>query len=222
KETYQPVSNAEMLEWALSASMDLAMSQGWLYGPTMRVTCVSEKGSAEPKKGDIVKVGMSLENSVHGDCSAKISDYAFRLKCTNGLLARDHQHMERIRHVGDVHYNVQKAIVAAATRAVQLKPLMEHAANLYLDGDDIKKVREYVADSKNGGSSALDSKVVNNAMDEAQDEGRNEEEVTLWNFVNGVTMEAKGAKTIHRQGELEALGYKTLARYGVVLKSSLS
>ena len=95
--------------------------------------------------------------------------------------------------------------------------MMARAAELLLDDGGIKAVRGFVSHPKNGGSPALDNKVVKIAMEEAIDEGREEEEVTLWNFVNGVTASAKDAKTINRQTELEALGYRTLVRFGAVL-----
>jgi hypothetical protein len=219
-DSYAHVSNAEVVEWALSATPDLGMSQGWTFGPTMRVTCISEQRKAEPVKGDIVKMGMTLQNAVHGDCSVKVSDYAFRLACLNGLVAREHQHTESIRHVGDVKFNVQKAIVGAANRSEHMIPYMEAAAKTLLGPVGIKHIRKWVGDSKAGGSPSLDDKVTQIAQEEAHDEGRAPEEVTLWNFVNGITASAKDAKTINRQTELEAFGYRTLVRFGAVLTGS--
>jgi hypothetical protein len=220
KDSYSHVSNAEVVEWALSATPDVGMSQGWLFGPKMRLTCVSEQRKAEPVKGDIVQMGMTLQNAVHGDCSAKVSDYAFRLKCLNGLVAREHQHTDTIRHVGDAQFNVQKAIVAAASRAEHMAPYMKAAASKILAPNAIRAVRRWVANPKTGGSPSLDVKVTNIAQTEAMDEGRQKEEVTLWNFINGVTASAKDAKTINRQTELEAFGYRTLVHFGAVLTGS--
>lgn len=217
--TYAPVTSDEVVKWALSATPDLGMSQGWTFGPTMRMTCVSEQRIAEPIEGDIVRMGMTLQNAVHGDCSVKVSDYAFRLKCLNGMTAREHQHTETVRHVGDVKFNVQKAIVGAADRSEHLAPYMKAAASKLLGPKGIKTVRQWIAHPKNGGNPSLDNKVTMIAQEEAMDEGRPAEEVTLWNFVNGITASAKDAKTINRQTELEAFGYRTLVRFGAVLTS---
>ncbi len=219
KDTYSHVSNAEVVEWALSATPDLGMSQGWVFGPMMRMTCVSEQRKVEPVEGDIVRMGMTLQNAVHGDCSARVSDYAFRLKCLNGMTAREHQHTEAIRHVGDVKFNVQKAIVGAADRSMHIAPYMMTAAKKLLGPEGIKAVRQWIAKPKSGGSPSLDDKATMIAQEEAMDEGRPAEEVTLWGFVNGITATAKDAKTINRQTELEALGYRTLVRFGAVLTS---
>ncbi len=220
KDSYSLITNAEVVEWALSAAPDLGMSQGWLFGPKMRLTCISEQRKAEPVKGDIVQMGMTLQNAVHGDCSAKVSDYAFRLKCLNGLVAREHQHTDTIRHVGDAKFNVQKAIVAAADRAEHMVPYMEAAATKLLGADGINAVRRWIANPKAGGSPSLDVKATKIAQEEAMDEGRPAEEVTLWNFTNGISASAKDTKTINRQTELEAFGYRTLVRFGAVLTGS--
>jgi hypothetical protein len=216
-ESYAPVSNDEVLGWAISSADDLGMSEGWLCGPTMRVTCVSEQRKAEPLPGDVVRMGMTLENSIHGDCSAKVADYVFRLKCSNGMVARDNKHSTRIRHVGDVQFNVQKAIVEAVQRVESVVPYMAAAAGKLLSPEGIRSIRNWMTNPKVGGSPALDNKATQGAMNEAQDEGRDAEAVTLWGFVNGITAQAKSAKSIGRQTDIEALGYRTLVKFGAIL-----
>lgn len=54
-------------------------------------------------------------------------------------------------------------------------------------------------------------------MREANRENRQEEEVTLWNFVNGITEAAHEAPSLHRKVEIESLGYRTLHKFGVAL-----
>jgi hypothetical protein len=181
----------------------------------MRVTCVSEELTSQPRKGDIVKFGMSLHNWINGDGSVKACDYALRLACTNGMMARTGGHTESIRHTGDVQMAVQKAIIRAAKRAKHMAPAMKAAATMYLDDEGIREVRRFIRDGKNGGSPALDNKATKIAQIEAQKEGREEYEVSLWNFVNGVTEIARDTGSVERKSELEGLAYKTLERYAV-------
>jgi hypothetical protein len=218
KDVYKPIANLDIVEWARSAMPGLAVSESWLSGPNLRVTCVSEKLKVEPVKGDVVKFGTSLENAIHGDCSARVCDYNLRLVCTNGMTARDGKHMEVIRHVGDAEFEVQKAIVKSAQRAEAIAPMLVQAASRLLTPNEVRAVKRFVADPKNGGSPKLDHQATQVAMVEAVKEGRDEDEVTLWNFVNGITQIAKEPKSVHRMVELEGLAFKTLranlAKYG--------
>jgi len=218
KETYKPLSNVDLVNWGLSSGIGLGVSEAWVNGPNLRVTFVSETLNVKPCPNDIVQFGMALENWINGDGSAKASDYALRLVCTNGMTARVGGHTNIIRHTGDVQMAVQKAIVASSKRAKHMAPAMKAAATMYLDDEGIRQVRSFIRDGKNGGSQALDNKVTKIAQVEAQKEGREEFEVSLWNFVNGTTEVARDTKSIERKVEIESLAYKTLARYAVEVK----
>jgi len=210
KDTYKPLSNLNIVEWAQSAMPGLGVSGSWLSGPNLRVTCVSEKLRVEPVKGDVVQFGMSLENSIHGDCSAKVCDYNLRLVCTNGMTAREGRYMETVRHVGDVQHEVQKAIVKSAQRAEAIAPMLVQSASRVLSANEVRSVKHFIADPANGGSPKLDKQSTQIAMVEAQKEGRAPDEVTLWNMINGVTELAKEHKSVQRMVEIEALAFKTL------------
>ena len=220
KTSYSPISHLDVVDFAFTANPDLAFTNGWICGPTMRMTATAENSVAEPQKGDLVRIGMNLENAVHGDRSCRVCDYAERLKCTNGLVARDGQHMDEIRHVGDVEYGVQKAVVTAAHRAEEMAPLMHAATSKLLNLDAIRSIRHFVADDKRFGGVSLSETMKDAAMLEAKDEGRSLEELTLWNFVNGITQAAHSADSLKRKTEIESLGYRTLVKYGVPLMSN--
>ena len=145
-----------------------------------------------------------------------VSDYCERLVCTNGMVARQGNHSVRIPHsVSDIEMDVQKAILAATERARQMIPLMDASARIYLDNKKIDSIRGYIANKKNGGSASLDLDVVAKAIREAENEGRTETEVSLWNFVNGVTEAAHNAKSLQRRMEIESMGHKVLERYAL-------
>lgn len=215
-DTYSPISNSDALEYALSASNDLTLSNGWMSGPNMRATVVSGKRE-EAKVGDVVRFGVNLENALHGDRSLKVAEYMERLSCTNGAISRDRGREVHIIHRGDVQFETQKAVVAAAYRSEQILPLIQRAATHLMGVEEIIQFGTFTKDTKNGGSETLWPKVVTQAKQEARDDGRKEEEVTLWNFVNAITQAAHDTTSLARRGELEAMGYKALSRFGVAL-----
>ena len=218
-ETYSPLGNAQVLDFAMTAMPGLEFTAGWLEGPRLRVSATSPEGTFESpvKVGDIVKFGVDVHNSINGDQSCSVADYNHRLKCTNGMIGRDKTHCEHIVHRGDVQFNVQSAVVRAAERAPVMASIMQKAASTLLQPSEVRALRAWLKDPKNGGNPSLDGKVVEAAMREAQYEGREEDEVTLWNFVNGITEAAHDTKSLNRRSELEAMGYRTLQRFGVAL-----
>ena len=220
-DTYSPIGNAEVMDYAMTAMPGLEFSNGWLEGPHMRVCATSPADLFESpvKVGDITKFGVDVNNHINGDGSATIADYNERLKCTNGMTARDRGHCEHIVHRGDVSFNVQSAVVRAANRAPILAAIMKKAASHLLQPSEVRALRAWLATPSNGGNPSLDQKVTGAAMREAQYEGRHEDEVSLWNFVNGVTEAAHDTSSLNRRSELEALGYKTLQKFGVLLEN---
>lgn len=215
-DTYAPISNLDAMEYALSAASDLILSSGWISGPNMRLAVISEK-KHDARVGDVVRFGINLENSINGDSSLKVCDYAERLSCTNGAVARDRAHSTEIVHRGDVQHAAQKAICASALRAEEMLPMMRAAATHVMEVDEIKSFGAYVKDPKEGGSDSLWNAVRNGAMEEAENEGRNREMVTTWNMVNGITAAAHETKTIARRVELESMGYRALVKFGAHL-----
>lgn len=217
KESYSPIDHMDVIDYTLTANTALEFTNGWLSGPVMRMTSAAKNKPVEVKKGDVMLIGTNIENAMHGDRSVRISDYVERVECTNGMMARDHLGMARIVHQGDVEYKVQKAVLECANRAQQLVPTMRAATRYILNEEEIRSIRSFIVDPKNGGSPRTDRKATNGAMDEAEKEGRKEEEVTLWNFVNGITASAHDTDSLQQKTEIEALGYRTLVKYGATL-----
>jgi hypothetical protein len=216
-DTYSPISNEDVLNFAMSTAEGLVMTNGWLSGPHMRLTIVSAK-LLEAKVGDAVRFGVNVENALHGDRSLKIADYMERLRCTNGAISRDKGGEVHIVHRGeDVEYDTQKAIVHASQRAEELLPRIRSAAEQLMLPNEIGLFAAFTKDNKQGGAESLWPKVVKQAKQEALDDGRKEEEVTLWNLVNGITQAAHDTPSLTRRGELEAMGYRALVRFGVAL-----
>lgn len=215
-ETYAPISNLDAIEYLMSASDQLALSNGWLSGPNMRLTVLSAK-HAEARVGDVVQFGVNMENALHGDRSLKVAEYMERKSCTNGAICREKGSEVHIVHRGDIAYHTQKAVVHASFRAAEALPLIQAAATHQMMPNEIGLFSVFAKDPKNGGNENLWAKVVKQAKQEALDDGRTEEEVTLWNFVNSITQAAHDTSSLNRRGELEAMGYRALVRFGVQL-----
>ena len=209
-DTYKPMHNLEVIEYGLSADKELTFGQGWTCGPHMRMTAVNDLKPVEPKKGDIVRLGMALEAAVNGDHSVRVATYNERLVCTNGMTRKDQDHYHMIPHLGDVRINVGKAVVQCAAQAQAFAPMMNYAAQRYLGPDDIKRVLDFVSNTRNGGNETIKRRVIALAQNEALTEGRENCHLTLWNFVNGCTACAHEAKSIPRKVEIENLGFQLL------------
>lgn len=216
-QTYKPVTNLEALEWLMSAKADLEFEGGWLAGPRMRVTACSEKSfDVNAKVGDPVKSGISMLHGIAGDTAGLVQDYTLRLLCTNGMTATDRKHLARVLHRGDVEFNLQKAICASAQRSGFMVDAMKRAAKLFLTEELDEKIESFLRNPQNGGSDKMYTNTIKQASVEAQQEGRDPAEITVWNMVNGVTVQAHQAETIQRRVEIEGLGYLTLMRYGAI------
>lgn len=212
-DSYKPLPNADVLEYSLSADKELKFGHGWLNGPHMRMVAINDLRPVEPKKGDVVKLGMSLESAINGDHSVRVATYCERLVCTNGMVRRDKDYCHSIRHSGDVKINVGQAIVHCADNAKSFVPLMHQAAIRTIGPEDIPLILNFVADTRNGGNETLKKRVIALAQTEATSEGRDQYHLTLWNFTNAVTACAHEAKTIQRKTEIESLGFKLLDRF---------
>jgi CBS domain-containing protein len=213
KDTYKELSNAAVLEYVLSANDGLEMSNAWLEGPKARMTFIDKTKPFEAAVGDIVHTGTSIWTGINGDSAVNICDYNERLVCLNGMTARDRVHSERVIHRGDVEFNVQAAVMRSADRAKTMVPMMQAATHQVLDTPDIRRIRSFISNPRNNGTPSLDERVSSYALTQSQRGGRDEGVVTLWDFVNGVTEAAHDARTIHRRGEVETLGYRVLSDF---------
>ena len=212
-DTYKPMSNAEVVDYAMSASPENEFAQGWTCGPQMRLAAVNDLAPVQPQKGDIVRVGMSVQSAINGDHSVRIASYNERLSCTNGMTRRDEEGYRMIPHLGDVKINVGQAVVQCAAASQQFIPMMSFAAQRHLGPEDIEQVIAFVSNTRHGGNETIRRRVIALAQNEAMTEGRENFDLTLWNFVNGCTACAHEAKSIHRKVEIENLGFKLLAAF---------
>jgi len=181
----------------------------------LRMTVVDGLEQIEARVGDIVRFGVDVRNAINGDSATHVCDYNERLVCANGMRCTERGAQQHIRHVGDSHELVQQAVNASAERSKLLVPRIQAATEQYLTAPDLRRVKGYIGQPKNGGGPTLENKVVRMAVEESKKEGKGDGEITLWNVVNGVTEAAHDAKSLGRRTEIESLGYAVLARFGV-------
>lgn len=213
KESYHLIHHVEILDLALTAP-GFTFTNGWLYGGRARLTCVREGKGLEPQKGDIVRLGVNCENAINGDRGVHITDYAERLVCTNGMVRKDGAHRETIWHTNaDIHYSVPKAVVRAAKRSEAMAPLIERAATLHLDAEGHRRIGAFLGSPAHGGNARLLETATKSAVQYAVQAGRDDDDLTLWDCVNGVTEAAHAAPSLNRRTELEALGFQLLEEF---------
>lgn len=209
-DTYSEFSNKAAVDYLLSAVPGLELSTGWLCGPSMRASAISKQKTTEVMKGDILRVGVSVENAVHGDRSLKVREYSERLVCTNGMTAVQDGSFAQIIHRGDIHFAAAQAIVQAATKAENMIMAAGIAAKRFMFANDVRQVRDFV---RTKSTQSMEVAVVKGAQEEAEKEGRQPEETTLWNWVNAITEQAHGMPTIQRRVAVEGLGHTVMFRF---------
>lgn len=214
EESYGKYDNVRAYKDARTAIPGVDLTNGWVSGTQMRAAFVRGDKPVEPEKGDIVRIGINIENSMSGECSLLVCDYSEVLKCTNGMTARDADHSVRLIHRGDIEGDVTKALVQIAHHMDDIVPLMMEAATRHLKPIQVGEIASWLGSKENGGNATLKESVIIKANMLARDADR-AGDVTLWDVTNAVTFQAHQTQSLKRKGELENLGYRTLLRYGV-------
>lgn len=203
----------KVMELVDTANKSMQFVRGWLHGPAVRLTMVSPKEHTA-QVGDIVQTGISAETTGGVSGRSSFTDYVERLSCSNGLTARDGSRMSIVPHsLGD---ELDDAMVSASIecgrRVTGLVPAMQQAARHFFDEKGVRTVRGYLAEARHGGGRSMEARATRGAVEEARRAGREEGEVTLWDFVNGTTEAAKQYGTLAKRRDAEALGYSLLPR----------
>lgn len=226
--TYAPIDNADVFDFAMSAvNGKLHATTMWLCGPFMRMTAQLNEEDVNPgrmvqgkKVGDVVALGMSVENAIHGDKSVRVSDYAERLSCTNGMTSREADHSAAIRHQGDVEMAVAQAVLKSGKKVVEFVPLMKRAVTLQIsDPGRVKLLKDFLSAPGNGGSKTLAETAIDRAVHEAHVEGQPQGVYNLWNVANGVNVQEHAVDNVHRKVQIETLAYSVLKRFGAMFEA---
>jgi hypothetical protein len=213
-DSYALVHSDSVLKFAKSASPDQTFGSGWIEGPFARWNLLSPR-PADVGRGDLVHTGTTYENSINGDHSVRVTAYWSRLVCTNGMLRPAGDYSRQVLHRGssdDVSHEVQKAALSLVGRHDVLLANMRQSDVGLLPPEGIRAVRQFI---RSHGSARLDEAATTDAQQEAAQAGRAREEVTLWNFVNGVTAQQHSAPSLQRRRAIETLGLDLLTNFVV-------
>jgi hypothetical protein len=204
----------ELFRLAMSAAKDTRMMGGWIAGTSFRMTAtigapLDVKSGKAAMVGDLMGTGFEIVSDVGSLACTSITDYAERLSCLNGMLARDQQHSCARKHAQfDLDDELLTTFVATIERAKLIHALARRAANHFFDGDGVKDVLKRIS---HGTHPAAGQKLCDHAkkqaVAEAQRDCRKAGEICLWDFVNGVTDAAKHAGSLDRRRDIEHLGY---------------
>lgn len=207
---HEPFPHEQVMEWARSANPDMQLVRGWIHGALARMALVSPR-EHEAQVGDIVQVGVSVENDCGPLGFTSLTDYVERLSCSNGMTARDKSRMQSVAHsIDGLEDAVTAALVESGRRVTGLVPAMQRATGHFFDAKGVRAVREYLSDARRGGGRSLEARATRGAVEEARTAGRKEGEITLWDYVNGTTEAAKHQSSLEKRRNVEALGYGLL------------
>lgn len=97
---FRPLDNLDMAQAVLPvlSKLGVRVESAELTHKRLYIKAVTEKITAEIKKGDIVQAGIVVSNSEIGLGSVKVEPMVLRLVCQNGLIANDYS--MRKYHVG--------------------------------------------------------------------------------------------------------------------------
>jgi hypothetical protein len=122
----------------------------------------------------------------------------------------------KLRHHGEAQsltHLMQRAIVEVVSDADAVQDAWHRSARHLLLPPEIRQVRSWLSDASVGGSTKLDNAVVKKAQQEATDEGRAAEEVSLYNFINAVNFQAHTAPTISKKLRIESMAMAGLQKF---------
>lgn len=213
RDSYNLVTNEAVLDLALSSMKNAKLNRAFVDGASVRITIVDPLNIAEPKVGDVVRMGTDITTDIGADAIVTARTYNERLRCLNGMTVTDRALVQRLSARQDVAADLPDMLLSTVTNGKQLGPMMRESAKLYLDEHGIDRMTGYLANPQFGGNNTLLMDAVKGAQAEAVQDSRDEGELTLWDFVNGVTAAAKNARTLNRRIELEGMGYRVMTHF---------
>lgn len=213
RDSYNLISNEDVLDLALSSMKKAQLNRAFVDGPSVRITIVDPQKVAEPKVGDVVRLGTDITTDIGSEHIVSARSYNERLRCLNGMTVSDRAFGQRLSARRDVQAELPDMILSTVANGTRLGPMMVESTKLYLDEKGIDRMTSYLANPANGGNDTLLRDTVLGAQAEARQDDRDDGELTLWDFVNGVTNAAKSARTLNRRIELEGMGYRVMSHF---------
>lgn len=220
---YRQIDNIDLSEIVLP----LLMQPGWTIASAeitetrMYIQAVSERVTAEVKKGDVVQAGVVISNSEVGAGAVSVRPMVYRLVCTNGLISGDTLRQNHVgRGFGDDSLN---DYFSDETKRLDDKAFAAKVRDVVTASVDFAKFERLVArltrsaETQLPGDPAQLVEVTANRLGLTDDERgsvlRNLTlggDLSLWGLVNAVTEVANTHESYDRAIELERLGSDVL------------
>lgn len=204
----------ELFRLAMSVSRDTRFMGGWVNGTLFRMTATSGsprdiKTGKAAQVGDLVGTGFEIMTDFGSAACTSITDYAERLSCLNGMLARDHGHSHVRKHAQfNLDDELLKAFLVSFERSAGIVAMARRAAAHFFDGDGVRNIMERISSGSHPAASVkLCDHAKKQAVAEAQRDCRPPGAISLWDFVNGVTDAAKHAGSVDKRRDIEHFGY---------------
>jgi hypothetical protein len=214
-DVYESLPNREALDYTLASADGMKLTNGWLDGPRMRFTAVTDKQiDTHSCVGDVVRMGVSVDNAVNGNGSYKSAAYFEVLRCTNGATNNEKGETITLVHRSGISEEVQQAVIQSAAKSLSDTALITLAAAHQLEPEQIVRVRKFVTNPEHGGAPTLDVPFVRGIQSEAEKDGKPEGVYTLWNAVNAVTELQHRETALDKRRRIEVLGYRVLRTFG--------
>jgi len=163
------------------------------------------KRPADRKKGDVVAIGIRCADSINGKMSFVLTDFEFRLWCTNGCSKMHKGDISyKYRHSKNIEVNVDKAIKAFQAQILALESVKRRFQG-WADAEVSPLERTTIVDTiLQFDETEKNPKKTVNVRDRIQElavTGRGNSGQSLWDIFNGVTeyttheANTRGAKT---------------------------
>lgn len=202
---YTPLDDADLLPMVADVLADtecevrtLSLADEYSH---LRITF--PKLSTEARKGDVVQTGLNISNSEVGRRSYRIDGLAFRLICTNGMIAEERDSRTTFRHIGNasrvkdaIRNAVKDAQMGAVRLAAQFRKAVDHAI-----AEPLKFMEER----------AVANDLTTAQLQRLMASFETEPDASLFGIVNAFTDAAKGEPTFEQRFQLERIGSKLLA-----------
>lgn len=170
-----------------------------IEGLRMRITTVSDKLIQNMQKGDPVQGGLESINAEDGGHSYGVSGYIYRLICTNGMITGKMESVGRLVHRGSsLPEKAVQLIYKAADSAIAYLPKIQNALPKTLTAYDQRLLS---TKTKDRFSLAFANKVLEDAGTEQASYKR--EDMSLYDYWNGITVQAHDARSIQRTREIQ-------------------
>lgn len=210
---FQLVAPADHIGQAIAFETGMKITRGTIRGRFASAAFVSPKSevTVDTKRGDVMQFGAVIRTAADADASLSAQAYLYRLRCLNGAMSEAAGESIRIPHRGDDFYErALEGVVGVFSSGAQYVDRMKFASQHLLDISQLRQLHKAVIAE---GGEALAGAVIPNAKREAEQDGLAEGDMSLFNYVNGITYAGHTARNEKARSDVETLGLNVLRTF---------